>query len=75
DERGRKYSSNDNVTSSYTTDRNVEIELMLNPGTPKFDYEVFDIPDGVNITSLRCEAFTANFNAVEFNVPLRVVTE
>ena len=75
DERGRKYSSNDNVTSAYDANRNIEIELMLNPGQPQYAYEVFDIPDGVNITSLRCEAFTADFDAVEFNLPFRVVTE
>lgn len=75
DERDRKYSSNNDATSIYNTIHNVEVELELNPGQPQFVYEVYDIPDGVNITGLRCEAFTADFDAVEFNLPFRVVTE
>ncbi|MBQ6131932.1 MAG: zinc ribbon domain-containing protein [Selenomonadaceae bacterium] len=74
DERGRKFSSNTGATSTYTVMHNVESAFQLNPGQPDWIYEVFDIPDDANITSLRCEAsFSLEDN--NFNVPLRVVTE
>ncbi len=74
DERGRKFSSDTSATSTYTVMHDVESAFELNPGQPGWVYEVFDIPDDANITSLRCEAsFTLEDN--NFNVPFRIVTE
>ena len=74
DERGRKFSSDINATSTYTVVYNIESAVELNPNQPGWVYEVFDIPDDATITNLRCEtSFSLDDN--EFNIPFRVVAE
>lgn len=74
DERGRKFSADINVSSTWRVMHNVDSILTLNPGQACFDYEVFDVPDNVKITHLRCEGFVG-INSVEFDIPFRVVKE
>ena len=74
DEHGRKFSSDINAESTWETMYGVESAFQLNPGQPAWVYKVFDIPDNVNITSLRCEAELTLENN-NFNIPFRVVTE
>lgn len=77
DEHGRKFSSDITATSTWVAEHNFHDAFNLNPGQPDFMHEVFDIPENVNITHLRCESFNYSLDNMKnsFDVPFKIVKE
>lgn len=72
DDRGRQFGSDINASSTYQTMIGLNPPSEINPGQAVIDFDVFDIPDNVNIVKARYEPFLYD-GGIE--VPYRVSTK